>query len=76
MPSVASQVIAVGRGTTDAQGHYAVTFTPEADERLGRDMPELSYRYRIRAEVTDEGGETRTATHSIRLGFVAVQARG
>ena len=26
------------------------------------------------ADVTDEGGETRTATRAFRLGFVAVEA--
>ena len=35
----------------------------------------VSYRYRIETSVTDEGGETRDAKRSFRLGFAAVEAR-
>ena len=34
----------------------------------------LTYRYRVSADVTDEGGETRSAERSFRLGFVSVKA--
>ena len=65
------QTIAAGDASLDADGRFEVTFTPEADERL----PEtVTYRYRLSAEVTDEGGETRSASRAFRLGFVAIEA--
>lgn len=36
--------------------------------------PGVSYRYRLAVEVTDEGGETREADRTFRLGFTAVSA--
>jgi len=67
-----SQTVAYGTAALDEQGEFTFTFTPEADESLGE---QVSYRYRVSAEVTDEGGETRTAERSFRLGLVAVEAR-
>ncbi|MBP1619749.1 MAG: hypothetical protein H6Q02_516, partial [Acidobacteria bacterium] len=67
----APQTVAAGTARLDADGAFAVVFTPAADERLGR---EVSYRYLLSADVTDAGGETRSATRSFRLGFVAVEA--
>lgn len=66
----------VGYGTVKVQpdGTFKVEFTPEADETLAATSKEVSYRYAINVEVTDEGGETRTAGASHRLGFVAIQA--
>ena len=64
-------VVASGVAAIDADGSFTARFTPEADERLGHDV---SYTYLLSAEVTDEGGETRTAERSFRLGFVAVEA--
>ncbi len=70
-PGRQSQIVASGRTTLDADGRFHVTFTPRADERLGK---RVSYRYRLAADVTDEGGETRSASRAFRLGFVAVEA--
>lgn len=69
----ASQVIAAGSTPIEADGTFAFTFTPEADERLGEEK-EISYRYSVSADVTDEGGETRSAQRTFRVGFVSVQA--
>src|SRR5581483_6899205 len=33
-----------------------------------------SYRYEVAADLTDEGGETRSAERSFRLGFTTVEA--
>ncbi len=72
-----TQVVASGATDLDADGSFAVTFTPQADERLAQGSPrgQVTYRYRLAADVTDEGGETRSAARAFRLGFVAVEAR-
>jgi len=44
-----------------------------ADESLGGDKS-ITYRYRVTVDVTDEGGETRSAERSYRLGFISVEA--
>ena len=69
-----SQTVATGTSSLDEDGHFTVGFTPEADERLEKSAGGVTYRYSVSAEVTDEGGETRTASRSFRLGFVAVEA--
>ncbi|MBJ6764260.1 hypothetical protein JGU66_26080 [Myxococcaceae bacterium JPH2] len=68
------QVVASGTSALGDDGSFKVTFTPEADERSAR-SPELSWRYRVEADATDEGGETRSASRAFRLGFVAVEGR-
>src|SRR5450830_553814 len=66
------ETVATGNAALGADGKFAVTFTPKADERAGKDV---TYRYRLSADVTDEGGETRSAQRVFRLGFVSVKAR-
>jgi len=66
------ETVATGNTALGADGKFSVTFTPKADERAGKDV---TYRYRLSADVTDEGGETRSAERSFRLGFVSVKAR-
>jgi uncharacterized protein YfaS (alpha-2-macroglobulin family) len=68
----AAESVATGKASLAVDGTFAVTFTPKADERAGKDV---TYRYRVSADVTDEGGETRSAERSFRLGFVSVRAR-
>ena len=59
-PQAGAQTVAAGDTDLDADGRFRVTFTPEADEREA-DQPGVTYRYRLTADVTDEGGETRSA---------------
>ncbi len=66
------ETVATGNAALGADGKFSVTFTPKADERAGKD---ITYRYRLSADVTDEGGETRSADRAFRLGFVSVKAR-
>jgi hypothetical protein len=73
-PPEAPRIIAAGDASLDAEGRFTVAFTPEADERRA-DETGLSYRFRVTAEVTDPGGETRTGSRGFRLGFVAVETR-
>ncbi len=68
------QVVATGTSPLGEDGAFSFGFTPQADEReVG--TPGLTWNYRIEADATDEGGETRSATRAFRLGFVAVEAR-
>jgi hypothetical protein len=72
-PSTQSQVVAAGETALDEEGRFQFNFTPAADERLAERG--VTYRYRVGVDVTDEGGETRSAERSFRLGFVSVEAR-
>lgn len=65
------QTIATGTSQLQPDGTFQITFTPEADERKGK---QVTYSYAVSADLTDEGGETRSATRSFRLGFVSVEA--
>ena len=67
------QVVAAGETTLDDEGRFHLDFTPSADERLAKQG--VTYRYRLGVDVTDEGGETRSAERVFRLGFVSVEAR-
>jgi len=73
-PGRGQQTVATGTGRLGTDGVFEVDFTPQADERLA-EAPRLSYYYTLHVDVTDEGGETRSADRSFRLGFVAVEAR-
>jgi len=68
-----SQVVASGIASLEEDGTFSFTFSPEIDERLGKNK-NVTYRYSVSADITDEGGETRSAERSFRLGFVSVQA--
>jgi uncharacterized protein YfaS (alpha-2-macroglobulin family) len=70
-----SQTVAGGRAKIGADGVFDVGFTPSADEKKDGAASGLSYRYTLSVDVTDEGGETRSASRSFRLGFVSVEAR-
>jgi len=73
VPSTAPRIVAGGRAEVGADGNFTVEFTPAADEREAGSG--VTYRFRLAADVTDEGGETRSAERTIRLGFVSVEAR-
>ena len=68
-----SQTIASGATKLAADGTFTVAFTPEADETSGKGR-DVTWRYAVSADVVDEGGETRSASRSVRLGFVSVEA--
>ncbi|WP_224361864.1 alpha-2-macroglobulin family protein [Hyalangium versicolor] len=71
---VGSQIVASGTSALKEDGSFQITFTPEADEREAKSLP-ITWRYRVEADATDEGGETRSASRSFRLGFVSVEAQ-
>src|SRR5204862_1950760 len=75
-PRGGSQAIATGSARVEKDGTFKMSFTPEADEREAQGTsPGVTYRYQVSADLTDEGGETRSASRSFRLGFVAVEAQ-
>ena len=74
-PAARAQTIATGAAPMRPDGTFEVLFTPEADERPGKSSKDLTYTYRVEADASDEGGETRSASRSFRLGFVSVEAR-
>lgn len=73
-PRGGGQMVASGTATVGKDGIFAIEFQPEADERR-KDEKGLSYNFTVMAEITDEGGETRSASRSFRLGFTAVEAK-
>lgn len=74
-PAQNAETIASGISEISADGSFHVDFLPEVDERNNGNGQDISYRFKISADVTDEGGETRHAEKSVRLGFVSVEAR-
>jgi uncharacterized protein YfaS (alpha-2-macroglobulin family) len=69
------EMIASGTSALQADGTFTLAFTPAAEERLAADRAGVTYRYAVEADVADEGGETRSASRTFRLGFVSVEAR-
>ncbi len=68
---VQTQIIATGTTSLKEDGSFLVPFLAKADEREDKNV---SYSYQISADLTDEGGETRTISKIIQLGFVDVEA--
>jgi hypothetical protein len=68
-PRGGSQEIAHGTATTDAEGRFAITFTPPlAPKQPGRGGWEPGFLFEITADVTDAAGETRTGRRYVALG--------
>lgn len=69
-----SRRIARGTATTDADGSFTVSFPAVPD----RSVPEESlpvFTYHITTDVTDTGGETRSADRRVLAGFTDLEAR-
>ena len=69
------QIIARGVSALKEDGTFEINFTPAADEREAKKDRSVTYNYAVRADVTDEGGETQGADRSFRLGFISVEAQ-
>jgi len=70
-PPAPPRTIASGTAEPDADGRFTVRFTPAADERERTGCG--CFRFRVEADLTDDGGETRSASRSIPLGWVGVR---
>lgn len=73
-PVQAAQVIATGTAKIESDGSITVKFTPRGDERLAGNLTDIRYGFDVSIDVTDEGGETRSASQSLQVGFTAVMA--
>jgi uncharacterized protein YfaS (alpha-2-macroglobulin family) len=69
------ETVAAGTSTLQADGTFTLGFTPKADERVSREQNGTTYSYLVSADASDEGGETRSASRTFRLGFISVEAR-
>ena len=68
-----SQRIARGTATTDAQGGFTIAFPARPDRRVPREsLPVFSYR--VVADVTDPGGETRSDERLVQAGYTDIEA--
>ena len=67
------RIVAQGTSPLRSDGTFDATFTTGVDER-DRDGSELVYLFRASADVTDEGGETRSDARTFRLGEKAIKA--
>jgi alpha-2-macroglobulin len=70
-PPKAAQVVASGEAKVDDKGQFAFAFTPLADPQADKS---LQYLYHVITDLTDEGGETRSATRDFNLGQVSIDA--
>jgi uncharacterized protein YfaS (alpha-2-macroglobulin family) len=74
LPRQEAESVAAGTAPIASDGSFRIAFLPAADERAAGAAKELTYRYRISVEVTDDGGETRETERAFRLGLSAVEA--
>ncbi len=73
-PVQAAQVLSTGTAKIESDGSINVKFTPRGDERLAGNLTDIRYGFDVSIDVTDEGGETRSASQSLQVGFTAVTA--
>jgi hypothetical protein len=68
-----AQRIARGTAKTDASGSFTVAFPARPDRSVPKEsLPVFSYR--VVADVTDPGGETRSDERSVNAGYTKVEA--
>jgi hypothetical protein len=65
--------IARGSETTAADGSFTIRFPALPDRSVPKDAVPV-FTYRVVADVTDSGGETRTSERSISAGYADLQA--
>lgn len=65
--------VAVGEAEVGDDGSFRVKFAADVDPRKIK-IPGLRYHYKLHAELTDDAGETRSATRDLHLGFTDIEA--
>ena len=68
-----AQRIARGMAKTDAAGSFTVAFPARPDRSVPKDSLPV-FTYRVVADVTDSGGETRSDERSVSVGYTDVEA--
>lgn len=67
------EMVATGIAALKEDGTFEFKFKPTADEDVSN-VKDIKYSYQVKADITDEGGETRSAELSNTIGFIAVSA--
>jgi hypothetical protein len=68
-----AQRIARGTARSDADGSFTITFPARPDRSLPKESLPV-FTYRVVADVTDPGGETRSDERSVNVGYTDVEA--
>ncbi|MHC1728947.1 MAG: alpha-2-macroglobulin [Syntrophobacteraceae bacterium] len=68
-----SQAIAHGTAETQNDGTFTISFIAKPDLSV-REKDEPKFEFTVYADVTDTTGETRSAQHTVRAGYTALQA--
>ncbi len=68
-----SQRIARGTAKTDATGSFTIAFPANPDRSVPKESLPV-FTYRVTADVTDPGGETRSDERSVSVGYTDVEA--
>lgn len=69
-----SQIVQSGETSVQADGRFKIGFTPTEDARSNKNIEGIKYNYSISADVTDEGGETRSTQTSITVAATSIEA--
>ena len=73
VPAKPAQEIANGVVTSEQDGSFVIPFVAKPDLSVS-EKDEPSFRYVVSADVTDTTGETRSASKSVNVGYVALRA--
>jgi len=68
-----AQRIARGKAKTDGAGSFTITFPARPDRSVPKESLPV-FTYRVVADVTDPGGETRSDERSVNAGYIEVEA--
>ena len=67
------QRIARGTAVSDANGAFAIAFPAKPDRSVPKDSLPV-FTFAVTADITDAGGETRSAEQSVSVGYTDVEA--
>ena len=68
-----AQRIARGTAVSDANGTFTIAFPAKPDRSVPKDSLPV-FTFAVTADVTDAGGETRSADQSVSVGYTDVEA--
>ncbi len=71
-PMGGAETIKSGTASLNDEGEFTIDFNPKGTENPERKS--LNYRFKLVADITDAGGETRSASRTFNIGAVAIQA--
>lgn len=72
-PSSPEKIIGSGKAMTDSKGNFSITFDAVPDLSVDKSLRPY-FTYEVNADVIDLNGETHSATTSVRVGYLAIQA--